>query len=222
MQEDQIQGASNGDSQQVSTQPIAPQPAEQITPQQPVQPAPAPQAQSQQQPQSPYAPEQNGLGQQSVQNNIADSIVWTASEYVDNTKDKSWYTGLILVAVLVAAILYLITRDLVSSGVAIFGALLLGVYGARRPRQLTYELSNEGLIIGEKRFAYHELKTFALVPEGAFSSIRFVPHKRFAPPITIYYGPEDEERIVTMLSNHLPMEDHKIDSVDRLMRRIRF
>ncbi len=151
-----------------------------------------------------------------------DIVAWTASEYVAHDKDFAWYAGLALVAVLAAVILYVITRDFVSSGVALFGAFLLGFYGARKPRQLTYELSDEGLLIGEKHFGYADFKKFALVPEGAASSIRFVPHKRFGPPITIFYGLEDEERIVDILSAHLPIEEHKIDAIDRLMRRIRF
>lgn len=149
-------------------------------------------------------------------------IRWTASEYIAHDKDFSWYSGLAAVSVLLAALLYLVTRDFTSPLVVFFGAFLLGFYGARKPRQLEYELNDKDLVIGEKHIPYSDLKTFALVPEGAFASIRFVPHKRFGPPITIYYGPEDENKIVNALSVHLPMEQHKIDAIDRLMRRIRF
>ncbi len=61
-----------------------------------------------------------------------------------------------------------------------------------------------------------------MVPEGAFSSVVFMPLKRFAPPRTIYYAPEDEDRIVGLLVNRLPLEEHRADAVDGLMRRIRF
>jgi hypothetical protein len=50
----------------------------------------------------------------------------------------------------------------------------------------------------------------------------FTPLQRFSPLTTIYYDPNDEERIVDLLANRLPMEERKRDAIDRLMWRIRF
>jgi hypothetical protein len=60
------------------------------------------------------------------------------------------------------------------------------------------------------------------MPEGAFSSIVLVPLKRFSPLTSIYYAPQDEERITAMLAAHLPYEERKHDPIDKLMQRIRF
>jgi hypothetical protein len=49
-----------------------------------------------------------------------------------------------------------------------------------------------------------------------------MPLKRFATLTTVYYAPEDEDKIVNLLSKHLPLEEHKLDAVDHLMQRIRF
>lgn len=149
-------------------------------------------------------------------------ISWTASEYVHHDKTASWYLGLAIGAVLVAALVYLISHDWVSVGVVIVAALVLGSYGARQPRQLDFQLDNQGIGIGPKRYFYGEFKSFSVIPEGAFSSITFMPLKRFSPPISIYYAPEDEEKILTLLSQYLPFEQPRRDAVDSLMRRIRF
>lgn len=98
----------------------------------------------------------------------------------------------------------------------------MGVYAARPPRQVTYQLDASGLSIGSKHFGYNEFKSFAVVPEGGINSIIFVHHKRFAPLTTIYLDPQGEDQIVNALSSRLPMEEHKIDAVEHLMRRIRF
>lgn len=223
-------GAAAAPSPQPTQQNVAPTPQQPAIPQaqvsqppiQPAQqmPAPEPPTETAQESPSLYSMEGDEIPQQSEA--AGDVVSWSASEYIAHDKDLSWYAGLGLVAIILAALLYFITRDFVSSFVALFGAFMLGFYGARKPRQLTYELDNQGLTIGEKHYDYIDFKKFSLVPEGAFSSIRFVPHKRFGPPITIYYGPDDEDRIVDVLSAHLPIEEHKIDATDRLMRRIRF
>lgn len=141
---------------------------------------------------------------------------------MSSTKNSSWYFLLAIAAVVVAALFYLITRDLISSVVVIVGAIALGVYGARPPRQITYQLDNRGLSIGTRLFAYNEFRSFAIVPEGAFNSIILVHHKRFAPLTTVYPAPDQEEAIINVIANHLPLEEHKLDAVEHLMRRIRF
>ena len=102
------------------------------------------------------------------------------------------------------------------------GAAAFGVLGSRKPRQQQYILDPAGLTIGQKHYDFSAIRSFTVVPEGAFSSIVFMPLKRFAQTTTIYYAPEDEDRIVDMVSQSLPFEEHRADAVDSLMRRVRF
>jgi len=149
-------------------------------------------------------------------------VQWTASEFVAHNKNASWYGLLALGAVLLAAIIYFITHDTISAGIIVLVALLLGISAARKPRVLHYQVNGGGLAIGEKFYPYAEFKSFSVMQEGAFSSIMFLPLKRFMPPISIYYDPKDEERIVDVLSFYLPMEARAHDLVDSLIKRIRF
>ena len=151
-----------------------------------------------------------------------DHITWTASEYISHEKNAGWYTGLGAIALVVAVLVYLFTKDMVSSAVVIVSALLLGVYGARKPREIQFSIGPDTVTIGNKQYHYGEFRNFSIVDEDAFSSIVFMPLKRFSPLLTIYYAPEDEDRIVAMLADRLPMDEHKLDAVERLLRRIRF
>src|SRR3981081_3134082 len=110
----------------------------------------------------------------------ADAITWTASEFIDHNKSFSWYMMLGLAAAVLAAVVWLFTKDLFSTAVVVVGALVLGVYAAHKPRQLIYKLDDRGLTIGERYYAFAEFRSFSLVPEGAFASIELVPLKRFA------------------------------------------
>lgn len=154
--------------------------------------------------------------------NTPQEVEWTASEFVAHNKGASWYGLLALGAVVLAALIYFITRDTISAGIIVFVALLLGISAARKPRVLHYQVNGGGLAIGEKFYAYAEFKSFSLMQEGAFSSIMFLPLKRFMPPISIYYDPKDEDRIVEVLSYFLPMEARTHDLIDRIVKRIRF
>ncbi|HVX57964.1 MAG TPA: hypothetical protein VHA37_09660 [Candidatus Saccharimonadales bacterium] len=151
-----------------------------------------------------------------------DAITWTASEFIAHAKSFGWYAALAAAALAFAAVVFLISRDFISVGVVIVAALLLGIYAGHQPQQVQYRLDGGGLTIGKRRLGYDQFRSFSVVPEGAFSSIVFMPLKRFAVPTTIYYAPEDEERIVDLLSNILPVDQRGHDAVDRLMHRIRY
>lgn len=157
-----------------------------------------------------------------VSSNDPAIISWTASEFIAHDKTAGWYGMLALVTALLAGLIFLITRDFISTSVVIFGALLFGVYASRQPRQLPYRLDRHGLHIGQRYYDLRQFRSFSVVPEGAFSSIILMPLRRFAPQITIYYAPEAENRIVDVLAAQLPYAEYKHDMVERLMRQIRF
>lgn len=129
---------------------------------------------------------------------------------------------MMIVTAIVIAVVYWLTKDKVSAAVVLVCAFALAMLAGRQPRQLEYKVDVSGITVGHKHFEYDLFKSFAVVPEGSLSSIIFMPLRRFAPLTTIYYSPEDEEQIVNVLSNRLPLEPHKLDVVDTLMRRIRF
>lgn len=152
----------------------------------------------------------------------ADSVSWTASEFIEHSKNFGWYVKLAIVAVILAALVFLVTRDKISTGVIIVAAAALGIFAARKPRVLQYRLDDDGLSVGTKLYNYELFKSFSMVNEGAVLSIYLLPMKRFMPALTIYYAHADEEAIVNVLSERLPVSERRSDAVDRLMHRIRF
>lgn len=101
-------------------------------------------------------------------------------------------------------------------------AIMFGVFAARQPRVLAYQLDHSGIRIGDKFYPYSEFKSFSVLDEGPVSSILLLPLKRFMPGVSMYYPPEQEEKIVTVIANYLPHEEREPDPLDRLMRKMRF
>jgi hypothetical protein len=149
-------------------------------------------------------------------------ISWTASEFIHHDKSAGWYVFLAVGTVLLAAAAYLLTRGFVSVAVIIIAGIVMGIYASHTPRELQYRIDDNGITVGHKTRSFDEFRSFAVVPEGAFSSIVFMPLKRFAVSLSIYFAPQDEEQIVALLSDQLPFEGHQHDATESLMRRIRF
>jgi hypothetical protein len=190
----------------------------------PVVPAQAP-APSEDVPAPESAPEEDTFEEEpamEAETEYMQPVSWSASEFVAHHKNSGWYLLLMLGAVVVAALVYVLTRDWLSTGVVVVAGIVLAGYSSRKPRQLNYAVDGRGVTVGTKFFAYSEFRSFSIVPEGAFASIVFMPLKRFGIQTTIYYDPQDEDRIIDVISPHLPHEEHQSDMLDHMMRRIRF
>lgn len=149
-------------------------------------------------------------------------LSWTASEFVSHSKTGGWYALLIGGACALALVVWLITKDVISALVIVLAAGALAFFGSRDPREMSYALDEKGVQVGGKYFTYAQFKSFSVMREGAVSSILFMPLKRFALEVTIYYDPDHEEQIVQLINQHLPVEKRKHDLIDRLLWRARF
>ncbi|HUS25857.1 MAG TPA: hypothetical protein VMY99_00730 [Nevskiaceae bacterium] len=147
---------------------------------------------------------------------------WTASEFIAHEKGAGWYGALALVALALAGIVYLLTRDEISAAIVIFVGFLFGVVAARKPRVLQYHLDDQGLYVGTKAYPYSNFRAFVVIDEGPFSSVMLLPLRRFALSLNIYFAPEDEEKVLQALSLRLPIDHRQPDALERFMHRIRF
>lgn len=150
------------------------------------------------------------------------SVEWTASEYVAHEKGVAWYLVLGLGAVLVATVLYFITKDIFSGVVILVMAAIFGVAGSHKPRVIEYKLDNAGLTAGKKFYPYSAYKSFSMPEDGPFVSVTLIPLKRLDFPVGAYLAPDNQKQALDLLSTHLPLERGELDSVERLMRALRF
>jgi len=150
------------------------------------------------------------------------SIEWTASEFVAHDKSFSWYSLLAMGVIVIAAALYLVTRDVFSAVVVLVIGVVLGVAGSRKPKVITYRLDGSGLTAGTKFYAYSDYKCFTMPEEGPFASIVLMPMKRFGIPVSAYLAPDSQQEVLKVLSSYLPLEKGQMGGIDRIMRELRF
>ena len=149
-------------------------------------------------------------------------LSWTSTEFIADPKPSRWYGVLALATVLLAAVIWILTRDLFATATVIIGMSLIGVYSRRQPQEQQYIIDTTGVTIGSRRYAYGDFRSFSLNSDGPFSSIELMPMKRFAMFSALYFNHENADEIVGMLSNFLPMEEHHSNIADNVLRKIHF
>ncbi len=149
-------------------------------------------------------------------------VNWTATEYIDHKQGALWYAALAAITLALGSGIYFLIHDYFGTAIILILGLVVGVFAARTPKNLKYELSNDGLRIEQRLYPYSLFKSFAIIQDGALVSIDLMPIKRFMPPVSAYFAPADQEKIIGALEDHLPYEQRQLDSIERLTRRLRF
>lgn len=149
-----------------------------------------------------------------------DTITWEAEEYFVRDKNNWWYVGLVAVTLVLMG-LAVIAQAWTFLAVIVLSVVALLVYTLRPPRILHYVLDNEGLREGERLYTYTEFKAFGILREGNHFAIVLTPRKRFSPRVTVYFPQSQGEAIVDAFGARLPMEEVKLDLLDKLIKFLR-
>ena len=150
-----------------------------------------------------------------------DSFSWTASEYIDHNRSAGWYLLLFVGTAALAVGIYFLTKEYFTVGIIVVLGVIVALYARQKPRQMTYELSSDGLRVGEKLYSYSLFKSFSFINDGMLNSVQLTPLRKLMPPISAYYQAADEEKITDILGQHLPIEEAKPHAIDRISRHLR-
>lgn len=150
------------------------------------------------------------------------TISWTASEFLYHQKSASWYLVAVAALAVLSGLLYLATADYIGPiSVMVLGALLL-VGASRKPRTVQYAIDDSGIVIGTREYAYDDFQSFSIVKEDQIESVALFPHKRLSPVISLYFVPDDGQKIFDLLSSFLPFEQREKDQIDKFLHKIKF
>lgn len=150
------------------------------------------------------------------------NVSWQAPEFIEHHHGAGWYAALILVTAGLAAIIYLASsHDLIATVIVLILGAIVGVFASYKPRDAKYEVGTSGLKVNDKVYKYGDYKSFSIIREGQLSSLNMVPLKRLMPPVSAYFDPASEKKIMEAVGNYLPYEDRELDAIERLARRLR-
>ena len=150
----------------------------------------------------------------------SDTISWQAEEYIVRDHNTGWFVGLFAVgtALSILAIFLEWWTFLVLIILSIV-AILISIF--RPPRKIQYSLDKDGLTEGTRLHKYEDFKAFGILKEGSHFSAVLIPKKRFSLSVKVYFPEGSGEAIVDHLGAHLPMEEVKLDILDKLVNFLR-
>jgi hypothetical protein len=151
-----------------------------------------------------------------------ENVSWTAKEFIEHDRGSSWYVVLVFGALLLAVVIYFITKDYFAVVATVVVGLIAAVYAGHKPKELDYELTSKFIRVGERTYSYGMFKSFSVAHEGEHTSIVLEPVKRFIPPMTLYFPPDEEKLVSNAIGSHLPMQEHQPNITERLSHRFRF
>ena len=83
------------------------------------------------------------------------------------------------------------------------------------------QLDSKGLKEGDRLHEFDNFKAFGILKEGSHFSAVLIPKKRFGLSVKVYFPGDSGEVIVDTLGAHLPMEEVKLDFLDRIVNFLR-
>ena len=125
------------------------------------------------------------------------------------------------VVVLALTALSVVLKWWTFTALVVFSAVALIIYSVRPPRKLHYSLSSKGISEGSNLYNYEDFKSFGVLEDGGSFAIVLTPRKRFSPRVTVYFPQENGEAIVDAFGARLPMEEVKLDLLDKIVRALR-
>lgn len=148
-------------------------------------------------------------------------IKWSAGSVMSH-RGGLWYAGFFVISLLLSAGVYLLFKDIMTCGVILFCALVIIIFGLKKPRKIDYLLTQNSIKINNKSYSLHDFKFFTVTKRENGGMVSLIPLKRFSPSITVNYGVDNEQLVIGALSSVMPLEQKEKDIFDNLMHFIGF
>ncbi len=148
------------------------------------------------------------------------AVSWSAEEYIVRERNVWWYIALFIVGIALC-VLSVFLEWWTFLVLVILSVIAIFISTFRPPRVLQYTLDNKGLTEGSKLYKYEDYKAFGILKENEHFSAVLIPKKRFGVSVKVYFPQENGEAIVDALGNRLPMEEVKLDLLDKLVNFLR-
>lgn len=130
-------------------------------------------------------------------------LSWEAPARPFRKKDRSYYTTIAILVVLVCLIAFLF-REFLLMGVILALAFVSYVLAFVSPHNIKYRISTQGITVGEDFYFWHFLDAFWLKEKDGIKVLHIQTRLRFPAQLMLVLGPQDEEKIKKIVSRFLP------------------
>ncbi len=147
-------------------------------------------------------------------------VSWEAEEYIVKNHNTGWYIGLAVVTIALGALAVLL-QGWTFLALIILSSITILIYSLRPPRTIHYTIDNTGLTEEKIPHPYSNYRAFGILNEDGHYSAILIPKKRLGVSTKVYFPEGSGEAIVDQLGAHLPMEEIKLDVLDKIVNFLR-
>lgn len=137
---------------------------------------------------------------------------WEAPSRPFKKKDRSYYTTIAIIAVLLVLIAFM-AQEFLLIGVILSFAFVTYVLAFVPPHKINYHISTQGITIGEDFYFWHFLDSFWFKEKDGLKVLHVQTLLRFPTQLMLVLGKEDEERIKKMVARFLPFHEKPYKSL---------
>ncbi len=150
----------------------------------------------------------------------ASEISWQAEEYIVRNRNAFWYVGLFVIGGGLSALA--VWQGWWTFLIAIVLSIItILITALRPPRKIQYSLNDDGLTEEGRLHKFVDYKAFGILKEETNFSIVLIPKKRLNLSTKVYFTEDNGEIIVDILGAHLPMQEIKLDFLDKIVNFLR-
>ena len=141
---------------------------------------------------------------------------WVVPEFTEHKRSAKWYFWMI--AASIALIIYsIVATNFLLALIVILIIFIIFLRSYYQPKQLTFQMTESGILIGDQFFAYEKIKNFYLIYDPPFVKKVYFMLKGFRPVISINLNDTNpllvREKLLLYLDEDLTKEKQSLDDL---------
>lgn len=130
-------------------------------------------------------------------------VSWEAPSRPFRKKDRSYYTTIAILVVLLVLIAFL-AKEFLLVGVILALAFVAYVLAFVPPHNVIYKISTQGITIGEDFYFWHFLDSFWFKEKDGSKVLHIQTRVRFPAQLMLVLGDQDQEKMTKTVARFLP------------------
>lgn len=153
-----------------------------------------------------FDPEDYFLGFENPYNSVYPLLSWKAPSRPFRKKDRSYYTTIVILIVLISLIALLAGEKLLI-GVLLALLFLIYVLNFTPPEEIEYKISTQGITIKDHFYHWFELDSFWFSQKEGFKVLNCLTRFRFPGLLMLVLGDIKEEEVKRVCAKYLPFHE---------------
>ncbi len=129
-------------------------------------------------------------------------LTWRAPSRPFRKKDRSYYTTIAIIVVLLSLIL-LLAHEFLLIGAILSLTFVAYVLSFIAPEDIDYKVSSQGITVGEHFYTWHELDSFWFTHKEGYDILHIYTNLSFPSVLLLPLGPQDKEELRRVLSHYI-------------------